>query len=513
MPDVDDTLENARAKIDAEILALQQRIRVLCSSRNALSLIHRLPIETMAEIFKWVQILYHGTLGLDGGNSASLPKWMQVTHVSQHWRNTALSSKALYSTILSQNPKYSEEIFKRSGSARLTLIDSVGARAGRAWDTPDFRGLVVAALPRVRKLCLHPKSSGFIFPLLKTSRLSLEELCLYDWNDFAPTMFPTSLRYLQLWSCSFESFQWLSPLSNMVELTIITTSHVKPISVDALLNALDAMPRLISLRLSILCKLAATPVNRGSPITPKLQHLDIRDHPDFIVQFLPWLSFAPRFTMNIFVHALSYSAADSLSMTFEKVGLHLLASSMVLHTAHFIWTPSNSSIAADISCFEEAQDKPCFRLHHQIRKEKDILRTWLEGAKVLPIGDVESLIMNAPCDVVDWSDGPWRSLPKLRQLVLHNKQASSTLIKYLIATADETDTPFESLEELSLYDVEYGRNLKSKFHAVLTGRMEKLGIKLRKLAFHNCGIYRGSMEQLFDVVDEVEVHGGTVRKR
>ncbi|TFK62433.1 hypothetical protein BDN72DRAFT_777086, partial [Pluteus cervinus] len=117
-----DVLKHARAKIDAEIQVLQDRIRSLRSSRNTLAPIHRLPPEVMTQIFMWVQLLYRGTLERNAIDAAFLPKWIRATHVCQHWRGVALSSKALYTTILSQNLKYSQAVLDLSGSASLSLI-------------------------------------------------------------------------------------------------------------------------------------------------------------------------------------------------------------------------------------------------------------------------------------------------------------------------------------------------------------------------------------------------------
>ncbi|TFK69275.1 hypothetical protein BDN72DRAFT_733074, partial [Pluteus cervinus] len=101
--------------IDQQILVLQERIRSLRSTRNTLSLIHRLPPEVMAQIFKQFQGFYRGS----GRRVTSLTQWIKVTHISQHWRNIAQSCKTLYTTILTQNLPYSQEMLKHSGQAAL----------------------------------------------------------------------------------------------------------------------------------------------------------------------------------------------------------------------------------------------------------------------------------------------------------------------------------------------------------------------------------------------------------
>ncbi|TFK71013.1 hypothetical protein BDN72DRAFT_765730, partial [Pluteus cervinus] len=117
-----DVLEHALEKIDAEILVLQERIRSLRSSRNALVSIHRLPPEVMTQIFKWYQSS-HGTWmdmpSRPGGKA--FQKWLQVTQVSQRWRNIARRYKALYSTIPTLDAEYARAMLEASGDTPLSI--------------------------------------------------------------------------------------------------------------------------------------------------------------------------------------------------------------------------------------------------------------------------------------------------------------------------------------------------------------------------------------------------------
>ncbi|TFK70992.1 hypothetical protein BDN72DRAFT_765657, partial [Pluteus cervinus] len=146
-----DVLEHAYKKIDAEILALQERIRSLRSSRNGLSLIHRLPPEVMSQIFMWLQSFYRGKLTEipTHSNVKSLQKWLYVTHVSRHWRNIARSSRTLYSTIPTLNLGYARGMLEASGGAPLSIIDCMEHSLMLDHDLQD---LIVSALPRARNL-------------------------------------------------------------------------------------------------------------------------------------------------------------------------------------------------------------------------------------------------------------------------------------------------------------------------------------------------------------------------
>ncbi|TFK71009.1 hypothetical protein BDN72DRAFT_492109 [Pluteus cervinus] len=253
---------HAREKIDLEILMLQERIRSLRSSRNALSLIHWLPPEVMTQIFIWLQSLYRGTwTNIPSREKVkSFQKWSQVTHVSRHWRNIAHSSKTLYSTVLTLDLGYAQEMLQISGVAPLSIFDFTHRRSiqslldnsERGWDK-DLQELVVAALPRARNLWLGPDNKKSLLPHLEKSDLGLlEGLSVWSWDNVNRKMCPDSLRHLQLHSCSLGSYEWLSGLSNMVSLTLAhwtLEAESWTAVVDEILDALHGMPQLVSLEL------------------------------------------------------------------------------------------------------------------------------------------------------------------------------------------------------------------------------------------------------------------------
>ncbi|TFK62431.1 hypothetical protein BDN72DRAFT_848698 [Pluteus cervinus] len=510
-----DIVEHARKKLDAEILVLQERIRSLRSSRNALSPIHRLPPEVMAQIFLWYQLLYRGNIEGSGRCAVSLPKWIRVTHVSQHWRNIALTSKTLYSTILTHHPQYSNEMLNRSGSVALSFIDSVNYGEQQLWDTPDLQELVVAALPRVRSLWLDHKSQEFLVPHFKTSDLTLEleELDLWEWNSFIPSMFSSSLRHLRLRWCPFRSYEWLIRLSNLVELRLLGATEGEVVAPDTLLGMLDGMPRLVYLELSSMLS-PHNQENRVSSIAPKLQYLKLYDAPHQLVGLLSWLSFAPRF--QIIVSVKPSDRIDWFMPFFEQIGRHLQQSSMKLRSANLTWDDERPYKDGEMLFSEDAEEEPCFRLEVHL-KTMALFRTCMKSAEALPLDDLDSLTADVPWDLVDWNHGQWHSLRSLRRLVLPKERTSIAYLGYLIAAEEEGQLSgeyetFASLEELSLHGLQYGRDLKSKMQIVLAGRMKR-GFKLRKLAFYDCNISEDSIKQLSKVVDVVERHGKKKMKK
>ncbi|TFK68721.1 hypothetical protein BDN72DRAFT_841393 [Pluteus cervinus] len=515
----DEIHDQAREKIDAEILVLRERIRSLCSSRNNLSYIHRLPPEVMAQIFMQLQHLYRGK----DKWATHLPRWIQVTRVSQRWRNIAQSCKTLYSTILTRNLPYSQEMLKRSGCIALELVDGLNTRAARHRGTKEFQDLIVAALPRVRSLSLDEQSSQALLPHLETSNLVLDKVCVNHWESFTRTMFPNSLRYLYLEWCRFESYEWLFSLSNMVELTLTADDlHPKSLALDTLLSILDGMPRLTSLRLWSVLDPGSTQVSRASPITPKLQYLNISEPLDSLVECLPWLTFAPRFTLEI-TPGVSNSTTNWTAFL-ERVGQHIRASSMILRKADLSWIDMTLQRSTNISCSEGVGQSPCLQIFASL-ETKDLRSVWLKQAAVLPFDNVETLTMGAygTFDSADWDNSRWHLLPKLRQLDLRNDQTSVAYLEHLVGLErplGETNrwfcsggsASFPSLEELSLSDIHYDRYLKSNVQGALDKRTKR-GVKLRKLVFHDCSVSCDSIKQLSQVVDEVEQLGRRRTKR
>ncbi|TFK71000.1 hypothetical protein BDN72DRAFT_838240 [Pluteus cervinus] len=316
-------------------------------------------------------------------------------------------------------------------------------------------------------------------------------------------MLPNSLRHLHLYWSPLESYEWLSSLSNVVwlHLSYSFANAGREVAVDTILNVLDGMPQLVSLELLYMFHSASPEVERISPITAQLQDLKLSDNLHTVIKFLPWLSFAPRFTIDI---RLSESNAPAFStncpLLFTQLGHHLKASLMVIRIADF------SLFRLGVTCFEGVGESPCLQLYSVLRID-DIDRSWIINAEELPLAAVEALTTDALCSAADWGNSRWHNIPTLRRLTLGNDQTSSAFLHHLVAEGQRSSEhiPFASLEELSLHGLNYGRNLKLRVQTTLAERMER-GAKLRKLAFRDCKVSEDSIKQLSKVVDVVEQH-------
>ncbi|TFK71022.1 hypothetical protein BDN72DRAFT_895994 [Pluteus cervinus] len=135
----------------------------------------------------------------------------------------------LCSTIPTDSPTYAQVILQYSGSAALSLVDCANTLWLGEQDRQKIQELVLSALPGPRSLawCGCKK---FLLPHLET--LNLDELHMEARGTANHVLFPKSLRYLRLPGCQFESYEWLSALSNSVELTMLSFAQYKSIAVD-----------------------------------------------------------------------------------------------------------------------------------------------------------------------------------------------------------------------------------------------------------------------------------------
>ena len=97
------------------IARLEESARALKSRRNELSPISRLPVEILCNIFSFIEDNNNFYLG-------RIPEsWTNFSHVSQHWRLSALSAPELWTKIPLSYPRWAREMLIRSKKATLTI--------------------------------------------------------------------------------------------------------------------------------------------------------------------------------------------------------------------------------------------------------------------------------------------------------------------------------------------------------------------------------------------------------
>ncbi|KDQ51401.1 hypothetical protein JAAARDRAFT_84031, partial [Jaapia argillacea MUCL 33604] len=104
--------------IDSDITAHLESIRQLCTTRNSLMPISCLPPEVLANIF----VQYAAQINLRSPSislGCSTDWWIAVTYVCRHWREVALATPRLWSSLSFQRPKWVPEMIIRSRMAPL----------------------------------------------------------------------------------------------------------------------------------------------------------------------------------------------------------------------------------------------------------------------------------------------------------------------------------------------------------------------------------------------------------
>ncbi|KAG6812110.1 hypothetical protein H0H92_004339 [Tricholoma furcatifolium] len=117
---------------------IQERIRVqnsiLCYYKrrlNSLNIVCRLPTEILTNIFRLVvddyELIVEDTDAQSDGTDTNpdenhIPWIQRVTHVCSHWREVALSTPNLWSTIHLDCPTWALEMLRRSKGVELTVV-------------------------------------------------------------------------------------------------------------------------------------------------------------------------------------------------------------------------------------------------------------------------------------------------------------------------------------------------------------------------------------------------------
>ncbi|PPQ79244.1 hypothetical protein CVT25_002811 [Psilocybe cyanescens] len=255
--------------LDADIESYREYTRILCTYRNTLAPISKLPTEVMGYIFLLYQRGIQGPdVDLYEATSTDHPKrprdygmpleWIKLGHVSYHWRAMALSLTPLWTHISLKNLQWVDEMIStRSRGCDLVFRDAVDSYE----DIESSSTFLAHCLPRLREIDLavfhtlryvfHPETvlDATAAPHLSCLRLA----CTPAPNDatdhdiLAKLLSRTAvLRVLEI---DFP-LKWHSPsLSDITHLKVSHGSHIKAPSPSELFDALSCMEHLQVLHL------------------------------------------------------------------------------------------------------------------------------------------------------------------------------------------------------------------------------------------------------------------------
>ena len=109
----------AMVRAHGEITGQNTTLSDIDAERNTISFIHRLPSETIEDIFIIGACEYfRKDIGFP---IQTPPSWVNVSYVCRHWRNIALGYPTLWSYLFVVSPRWTEELLSRSKQAPLKL--------------------------------------------------------------------------------------------------------------------------------------------------------------------------------------------------------------------------------------------------------------------------------------------------------------------------------------------------------------------------------------------------------
>lgn len=109
-------VERCRARIDQDLAALAESMRVLHSRRNCLARIYCLPPEILVTVFRHFESFEDHT---STSHHRGTPICLILTHVCKHWRQLALDCPTLWISVSCVSPRWLDVMLERSKDAHL----------------------------------------------------------------------------------------------------------------------------------------------------------------------------------------------------------------------------------------------------------------------------------------------------------------------------------------------------------------------------------------------------------
>ncbi|KAJ6581526.1 hypothetical protein B0H19DRAFT_983573 [Mycena capillaripes] len=536
-------VESVQRKIDQEIDKYRESIRALQSRRNALSPIGRLPPEMLSRIFLFCS------------NPDSLSWIKEVSHISRHWRAVALGCPNLWSFPIFSQPKWADEMLKRSKMAPLTvkadltymtprMVNTVHSSLGQisrigeldvrtgSRSVPEILNLTDTA-PYLHSLCLA--SPGFA----QEEHFTLPDTFL---NGEAPR-----LRRLEL---TRFFIAWDSPLlSNLLHLKIQNPGPTARPSMKELIEALERMPLLESLELDgalpiIAADVSTLSVPSARTALSKIKKLVIANASALeCADTLNHLSFngdsAPSMKISCLADSSTLTDFSALIPALSTVVEN--AATTRNHRSLFVNIGFGGLTVKAWSCFVQTGEPPRsrpfleldFKWHHFIRHQSEVLMA--STCKSLPLRGLRALSLST--DIHEVETKTWIStfgeLPTLLTIRLHGQstQLIAALREDVIVDGVKQTPPtpvikpivggrrassrrprvesvpgglfFPALRNLILEDTDFAEPVLDRLETALMERSERK-LEISTLTLENCTLLRSEdVERLDNVCTDV----------
>ncbi|KAK0217879.1 hypothetical protein IW262DRAFT_1463198 [Armillaria fumosa] len=422
------------SQIDVEILQHEEAVRLLKSRRNTLAPISQLPPEMLSRIFLFVSYPRERSL-----------LWINVSHVSRHWRAVALGFPALWSSPPFMTPTWAHEMLKRSKMAPLTIV------ADLTYMTPKMLAAFDDAMRQVDRsaelsltgaktmekyLANATKRAPFLNKLcisqIYTRYDAAEERIALPYNFFdgqAPR-----LRHLDLNRCQVH---WDTGLmQNLTYLRIVEPGGCIP-TISQLVDLLEQMPCLETLQLEhALPIVSETTKTLPSPShiisLPRLSRIHLVSSVLEAANLLDHIDFPSTATMQLILDGTKGTGSDFSSLVPTISKSRTFTSDNAKFTgapfkAMYLTIPYHTSIRFSVytvtnttrTCSPQIAT-PALELHVSWRSDspgakEQVVRTICQA---LPLAQLRVLrVFDPECEFkhTTWVD-LFGSLPKLRKI-------------------------------------------------------------------------------------------------
>ncbi|PBK72396.1 hypothetical protein ARMSODRAFT_1002507 [Armillaria solidipes] len=538
----DDMTANAQSspsfsQIDAEILQHEEAVRQLKSRRNTLAPISQLPPEMLSRIFLFVSYPRESYKSL---------LWINVSHVSQHWRAVALGFPALWSSPPFMVPTWAHEMLKRSKMAPLTIVadltymtpkmlavfDDVMRHADRSAELnltgaktmEKYLTDITKRAPFLNKLCISQVYSRYN---------ENEERIALPYNFFdgqAPR-----LRHLDLRRCQVH---WDSGLmQNLTYLRIVEPGDFRP-TTSQLVDLLEQMPYLETLDLDhalpIVSETTKTLPSPSHVISlPRLSQIHLVSSVLETANLLNRIDFPSTATMRLILDGTKGTGTDFSSLIPTISKSRTFASENALTSAPFkalsLTSPYHTNIHfaayTVTSTFASPMEivAPALELHLSWRSDSSGTKEQVAQTicQALPLAQLRVLrVFDPECDFkhTTWVD-LFGSLPKLKKIEFSGSGTTEAFTKALSEIKPlpvDADQSYNLRRKKQIPDSVYFPRLRSLVYSgtdfadlldmfldMLMVRAE-CGTEVRDLSLTSCShLYEEEVELIEEVVVDV----------
>lgn len=319
---------NSLVDLDQDIYRRLQVVRALQSRRNALLPISQLPCEILCRIFEYV-----APSDLTYGRDL---RWIAFSHVSQCWRETALSCAALWRFVPIYGPtELTREFLRRSKSAPLALNVFPRRRRGtpkHAGDLPAGVALAFDELHRVVTLIFNASAScdlSFLEGYRGAAAPMLETLTIEGWgspesrNLFLEPIFPADTPRLRILKAREVNLKWpLSLPSGLTDLTLadeyMRVNRPTESQLYDMIRSLDNLEYMSLQGTLPATELFARPISKRL-LLKNLRRLEITDDADSCAAFLQHVVVPDGCSLSINCNTSNMGNKESIAVAVATV--------------------------------------------------------------------------------------------------------------------------------------------------------------------------------------------------